>query len=72
MGHLPLVRPLRLGLAAVEALYTFDAQDMNNSTTLAAFLMFLVAASTPAAPLRLHPDNPHYFLYHGKPMVIIT
>jgi hypothetical protein len=72
MGHTPLVRPLRLGLAAVEALYTFDAQDMNNSTTLAAFLMFLVAASTPAAPLRLHPDNPHYFLYHGKPMVIIT
>jgi len=28
----------------------------------------------PAAegPLRLHPDNPHYFLFEGKPTVLIT
>jgi len=24
------------------------------------------------APLRLHPDNPHYFLFRGKPTVLIT
>ncbi len=23
-------------------------------------------------PLALHPDNPHYFLYQGKPVVLIT
>jgi hypothetical protein len=23
-------------------------------------------------PLRLHPDNPHYFLWRGKPTIIIT
>jgi hypothetical protein len=25
-----------------------------------------------AAPISLHPDNPHYFLWRGKPTVIIT
>lgn len=25
-----------------------------------------------AAPLSLHPDNPHYFLYRGKPTVVVT
>src|SRR5215471_16297416 len=25
-----------------------------------------------AAPLALHPDNPHYFLWRGKPTIIIT
>src|SRR2546427_1195729 len=23
-------------------------------------------------PIRLHPDNPHYFLWRGKPTVLIT
>lgn len=30
-----------------------------------------VAAEEPQG-LRLHPDNPHYFLFHGKPAVLIT
>ena len=25
-----------------------------------------------SSPLALHPDNPHYFLYHGDPIVLIT
>src|SRR4051812_7398834 len=25
-----------------------------------------------AEPLSLHPDNPHYFLFHEKPAVLIT
>jgi len=25
-----------------------------------------------SSPLALHPDNPHYFLYHGKPTVLVT
>ena len=25
-----------------------------------------------AGPIRLHPDNPHYFLFRGKPTVLIT
>ncbi len=25
-----------------------------------------------AEPIRLHPDNPHYFLYRGKPTVLVT
>jgi hypothetical protein len=43
-----------------------------------AFLAFLasLAVSASAAeqhkPLGLHPDNPHYFLFRGKPTVIIT
>ena len=25
-----------------------------------------------AQPIRLHPDNPHYFLFRGKPTVLVT
>ena len=28
--------------------------------------------STVLDPIRLHPDNPHYFLFRGKPTVLIT
>src|SRR5437764_2474653 len=32
-----------------------------------------VPTSQPAGgPIRLHPDNPHYFLWRGKPTVLIT
>jgi hypothetical protein len=30
------------------------------------------AAPSAAAPLRLHPDNPRYFLFQGRPTVVIT
>jgi len=29
-------------------------------------------AARAAKPIRLHPDNPHYFLWRGKPTVLIT
>ena len=29
-------------------------------------------AALAAEPVRLHPDNPHYFLFQGKPTVLIT
>ena len=32
----------------------------------------LLAPATAAEPLRLHPDNPHYFLFRGKPAVLVT
>jgi hypothetical protein len=39
------------------------------SSTLICSLLTLSAGS---APLALHPDNPHYFLYQGKPLVVVT
>jgi hypothetical protein len=30
------------------------------------------AEPPPAVPLALHPDNPHYFLFRGRPTVLIT
>lgn len=34
---------------------------------------FLVCGGLNAAePIRLHPDNPHYYLFRGKPAVLIT
>src|SRR5512137_2699886 len=36
-------------------------------------LALLICPSLFAArPLSLHPDNPHYFLFRGKPTVLIT
>src|SRR5258708_6530869 len=39
-----------------------------------AVVAFLLAAadSVSAEPLALHPDNPHYFLWRGKPAVLVT
>ena len=31
-----------------------------------------VAGPASAEPLRLHPQNPHYFLFRGKPTVLVT
>jgi len=35
-------------------------------------VLFASFTSLTAAPIALHPDNPHYFLWRGKPTVIIT
>jgi hypothetical protein len=37
--------------------------------TLAALLL---PAAAPDRPLALHPDNPHYFLFRGKPTLLLT
>jgi hypothetical protein len=34
-------------------------------------LFMLTACSSQQPPLSLHPDNPHYFLFRGKPTVLI-
>jgi hypothetical protein len=42
---------------------------------LAVFLLLSIASVTPAEPVKplaLHPDNPRYFLFRGKPAVLIT
>src|SRR6476661_6100827 len=37
------------------------------------WLFVLSGSIAPAAePLSLHPDNPHYFLFRGKPTILIT
>src|SRR5262245_14696968 len=30
------------------------------------------SASPAATPIRLHPENPHYFLFRGQPTILIT
>jgi hypothetical protein len=35
-------------------------------------LLGLFAQDDGQAPLSLHPDNPHYFLWRGKPTILIT
>src|SRR5688572_24130190 len=32
----------------------------------------LCATANAATPIQLHPDNPHYFIFRGKPTVLIT
>jgi hypothetical protein len=36
------------------------------------FLVGQIAAGGSVAPISLHPANPHYFLWRGKPTVLIT
>lgn len=37
-----------------------------------ALLAALLAAGLCAQPIQLHPSNPHYFLFQGKPAILIT
>lgn len=34
--------------------------------------LFVITSMLSAAPISLHPANPHYFLFHDKPMALIT
>lgn len=38
----------------------------------ACLLAWLTASGAARKPLGLHPDNPHYFLFRGKPTILIT
>jgi hypothetical protein len=47
----------------------------SRSFVLSAIVLFSLsgpALSAAPAPLALHPENPHYFLFRGKPAVLIT
>jgi len=39
---------------------------------LTTLLCLSLAADAAADPISLHPDNPHYFLFRGKPNVLLT
>ena len=44
----------------------------SRSPHLAASAPATPAAQPAAAPIALHPDNPHYFLWRGRPTILIT
>ena len=39
---------------------------------LAVGLLLAAPAGAADPPLALHPDNPHYFLFRGRPAILIT
>jgi len=41
-------------------------------TLLSLLLIVTSSAAIRAQPISLHPDNPHYFLFQGRPTVLIT
>ena len=51
---------------------------LGRSASLSALALSFVQAPLPAhaasspAPIALHPENPHYFLFRGQPTVLIT
>ena len=49
---------------------------MRTILSRAAVCLILAAVAVPAAaadrPVALHPDNPHYFLFRGKPTILLT
>ena len=45
---------------------------MRTMITLALAAALAAPAAAADRPLSLHPDNPHYFLFRGKPTVLIT
>ena len=48
---------------------------MNWKILLSIFFLLsrgILLAQQDEAPIRLHPENPHYFLYHGKAVALVT
>ena len=45
---------------------------MPKSFTLVAWLWLWTAVGLQAEPIQVHPENTHYFLYHGRPTILIT
>jgi hypothetical protein len=47
----------------------------SSSPPVAAVVLLLLTAAAAAAqqgPIKLHPDNPHYFSFRGKPTILLT
>jgi hypothetical protein len=40
--------------------------------TMTALGLLLTTLGAAEVPIRLHPANPHYFVYQSKPSVLIT
>jgi len=45
---------------------------LNLIATIAFFNLLAISAFAQTKPISLHPENPHYFSYKGKPTVLIT
>jgi hypothetical protein len=46
---------------------------MKTPLTLAFFILCAITAvAAKNSPIALHPDNPHYFLWRGKPTILLT
>lgn len=43
-----------------------------NKIIIAFFMLLLISNSVFSQPIRLHPQNPHYLFYKGKPTVLVT
>lgn len=43
-----------------------------NRIAVASLLVCTLCSALARQPLALHPDNPHYFQFRGKPLVIVT
>jgi hypothetical protein len=46
--------------------------EVRSSLTFRSALFLLLSLTVAAAPIALHPENPHYFLWRDKPTVLIT
>ena len=45
---------------------------MKRIALLAAAFLIVSYLFAQTNPIALHPENPHYFIYHGKPTILIT
>jgi hypothetical protein len=42
------------------------------SKVFGTLILLCAVGELPAQPIRAHPDNPHYYLFRGKPTVLVT
>jgi hypothetical protein len=64
--------PSHLVTASLMMIRPFQALNTASGLLLALMLFGSVPPLSAAGPIRLHPDNPHYFVFRDKPAVLIT
>jgi hypothetical protein len=64
----PLAAPRRLGSVRIHRARVVMSRCLASMVLMAV----VVTAATAKEPIRLHPDNPHYFLFRGRPTILIT
>ena len=61
-----------MGLAATTIPNTMSIVASWHRVVIVIAAVWLSHGTALAEPIRLHPDNPHYFLFRGKPAVLVT
>ena len=64
--------PINRSVRQNDRLERDSVSPLRSSLILAVWILAAAQPALPVEAIKLHPDNPHYFLFGGQPTVLIT